>query len=154
PRSAPRRARRRWTGAPHALRIDGAAPAGARLPLSRLLTLDREQLLELLAPLLGGGDEARLVLAVRRDRRQLGDVVAAKAQCEVARAVRLPAEQLEGAARAHQRGVERLALDQRHAELVELVVVLDVARARDDRRVGEVGADHLDALDALLDVVD
>ena len=86
--------------------------------------------------------------------RELGDVVAAKAQRQVPRLVRLPAELLERAARAHQRRVERLALDQGHAELVELVVVLDVAGAGDDGRVREVLADHARALDALLDVVD
>jgi hypothetical protein len=140
--------------------VSGAGPSGAALqparglPLGGLLALEREQLLELLAAQLGGGDQPRLVLAMRRDLGELGDVVAAKAQGEVARLVRLPAEQLEGAARGHQRRVERLALDQRHADLVQLVVVLDVAGAGDDDRVRKVLADHLRALDALLDVVD
>ena len=44
---------------------------------------------------------------------------------------------LEHAAPAHQRGIERLALDQAHAALVQLIPVARVARARDDRQIGE-----------------
>ena len=68
--------------------------------------------------------------------------------------VRLPAEQLERAARAHQRRVERLALDQAHADLAQLQVVLHVACARDDRELREVLEDEPGHLQALLDVVD
>src|SRR5205823_110913 len=66
------------------------APAGALAAPARLLALECEQLLELAPALLGRGDEQRFVLAVRRHRPQLLDVVAPEAHRERARVVRLP----------------------------------------------------------------
>ena len=117
----------------------GLAPAGARLPRRGLLALEREA-----APRAAGGPAWRRRSACASSLR-CGAIAASWATLwRRKRSARFRAwcgcqpSCFERAARAHQRRVERLALDQRHAELVQLVVVLDVARARDDRQRREV----------------
>ena len=68
--------------------------------------------------------------------------------------MRLDAQQLEHAAPAHQRRVERLALDEAHAALEQLRPVLRVARPRHDRELREVLARQVHQREVALDVVD
>ena len=82
------------------------------------------------------------------------DAVLAKAQRLVACAVALPAHQLEHAAPAHQRRIERLALDQLDAGLAQPVVVGDVARPGHHLQPREMLACQLRHRHALVDIVD
>src|SRR5574343_555712 len=96
-----------WMGGPRPPR-----PGPCRAPAAQGFALLREQLLELLAALLGHRDQGLLVAVVGVHALELLDQVAAKAHRELARLVRQPAQLPEHAAGAQQGRVQGLALDQ------------------------------------------
>ena len=83
------------------------------------------------------------------DRVHARDIVPAERVGHLARAVAVHAERLERRAPDAQRRLEGLALDHLDAAQLELEVVRHVARARDDRQVGEVRAHAVDEREAV-----
>ena len=103
-----------------------AAPALASVAVGALALL-REEFLELLAPALAIAMKRASSFTCGSISSKLADRVPADALPACARGAAPSRWQAEHAARAHQRGIQRLALDQRDAEFAQPEPVLHVA---------------------------